>query len=772
MITFPRCALAAIIALLATPGFVAAQVAEVPGFDRVLAQVQERLADNRYILREAVEMSQGDMKFYADFVEYFGDTNRLVATGNVLVIESDHQIAADRADFNARTRLGTFHNARGFATLGAPPASTPNGTKPTLDPDVQFYGETLEKTAEDTYVITNGGFTSCVQANPRWEMTSGSLKLRVDHYALLRNMFLKVKGVPAIYLPIMYYPLSEDNRSSGFLMPTYGSSSVKGQMIGNAFFWAINRSQDATIMHDWYSKTGQAIAGEYRYASLGGSGNVQSDFLNENALTYLSSDGEEVHAPGRRSFRVNGNMNQRFGRVWQAQAQADYSSDLDVDQLYSTDIVRASRRTRSYGGSVSGSAAGLRLMGRYDRQEYFADDGTSSLRSNTPRINVSRPDRLVGRLPFYASVNTEFVKLEQRQYDAEHLLESDEGLSRLDIIPTIRFPFTKLPYLSFTTTATFRNTFWSRSFRPGIDLDDPFSLSSIGIARQFLEVSGEMNGPTLVRIFDAPNSGYAQRFRHSIDPFVQAMYRTAIDDYNLIPKLESSDYIVGRALSVTYGVNTRFYAKKTNDGPRSIPREVVRATIRQTYNTDANSILSDAEARSRNALPVSHFTAIALTVRTSPWEAVNGTFRTDFDTRYSRFKQFSADASWERERILVARRLEPGAISAQCARAERPDADALLQLRDHCQVPAEPVRAHPYGELGHQGAGARAAAVCRLLQRAVLRLLGRVPAVRLEPARGQRPRGAGFALQLLGNAGRHRQRGQHLRRPWRHEPVR
>ena len=198
MIKFLKGALAAVVALLVTPDFAAAQITDIPGFDRVLAQIQERLAGNRYLLREAVEMEQGDMKFYADYVEYYGDTNRLVATGNVLVIETDHQIAADRADFNAKTRLGTFFNARGFAALGATEDVSTFGT---LEPDVQFYGETLEKTGEDTYIITNGGFTSCAQANPRWEMTSGSLKLRVDHYALLRNMLLKVKGCPRSIFP-------------------------------------------------------------------------------------------------------------------------------------------------------------------------------------------------------------------------------------------------------------------------------------------------------------------------------------------------------------------------------------------------------------------------------------------------------------------------------------------------------------------------------------------------------------------------------------------
>jgi LPS-assembly protein len=649
MITSVRHALAAVAVLCVMPHLAAAQVTDIPGFDRVLAEVQERLG-NRYILRTAVEMTQGDMKFYADNVEYFSDTNRLVATGNVLVIETDHQIAADRADFNAKTRLGTFYNARGFAALGA---TTDVSTFGTLDPDVQFYGETLEKTGEDTYVITNGGFTSCAQANPRWEMTSGSLKLRVDHYALLRNMVLKVKGVPAIYLPIMYYPLSKENRNTGFLMPSYGSSTVKGQTISNAFFWAIDRSQDATILHDWYSKTGQSIAGEYRYVSIGGAGNMRADFLNEHPTTFVTSDGVDVDQPGRRSFRTNGNLSQRLGGTWYAQGQADYSSDLAVDQLYSTDITRASRRTRSYGGSVSGTTKGLRVTGRYDRQEYFAEDGTSSLRGNSPRISVMRPDRLIGGFPVYASVSTEYLRLAQQQFRGDRTIVRKEDIDRLDVIPSIRFPFTKLPFLGFNTTAQFRSTFWSDSLAPDPDDNSALLRVSSPISRRFLELSGDMNGPTLVRIWDAPNSKYAQRFRHSVEPYVQVLYRSPIDNYEFIPKLESADHIVGSAMTVSYGVNTRFYAKRTVDGPRAIPREVVSASIRQRYNTDARSVLSDAEDRSRNLAPPSKFTAVNMTVRTTPFDGVSGTFRTDYDGRYSRFKQFSADASWEQERVSL-----------------------------------------------------------------------------------------------------------------------
>ena len=40
------------------------------------------------------------------------------------------------------------------------------------DPDVYFYGDTIEKLASRSYRLTRGGFTTCVQPTPRWEVTS------------------------------------------------------------------------------------------------------------------------------------------------------------------------------------------------------------------------------------------------------------------------------------------------------------------------------------------------------------------------------------------------------------------------------------------------------------------------------------------------------------------------------------------------------------------------------------------------------------------------
>ena len=643
MVTLRKLAAPALAAgLLAVPIATYAQDAGIPGFQNVVAEVQERVG-NVYKLSRNVELFQTDMRFYADQVEFFIDTNRLVATGNVLIIEKDHQIAADRADFNAKTKLGIFYNARGFAALGPQADSAAFGT---MQPDVQFYGETLEKIGEDKYLISHGGFTTCTQANPRWMMTSGSLKLRVDHYAFLRNTLLRAKGFPVLYLPMMYYPLSKDNRSTGFLLPTYGSSTILGQTISNGFFWAINRSQDATVQHDWYSKTGQQVAGEYRYVSLAGSGNFRTSFLNEHPTIYVDPiTGDESPRDGRKSYNMNGSLSQGLGKGWYGQARADYSSNQIVKQTYSTDIRDISSHNRVVGGSITGGFKTLRVTGTYDRNEYFNTDGSSVLRGNSPRVNLSRPDRLLPGLPVYYSVGSEYVHLANQAFDLSHTRTTKDDIDRLDVSPVIRFPYTKLPFLSVNTSLSWRNTFWSDSY-----LLTPLGGGNVQrnridapISRRFLEMAADLSGPTFVRIYD----GSGSRFKHSIEPFLQIVKRTAINNYEQILKFEGTDWIVGNATGYTYGANTRLYAKRTADGPGGIPRELVTASLRQTYNTDANWIAEDQKYRTSHTTdPRSHFSPIQLTVRTSPKPEVTGAFRTEYDGRWGKFKTFGADGTW------------------------------------------------------------------------------------------------------------------------------
>src|SRR5690606_28021743 len=135
------------------------------------------------------------------------------------------------------------------------------------------------------------------------------------------------------------YPLQEDNRSTGFLMPGYGMSSIHGQTIRNALFWAINRSMDLTVEHNWFSKTGQAVNGEFRYIlGPGSEGNILASFLNEKATT-----GTELgERPASQTTMVRGRVAQQLPGQFRLGAFADYTSNITTRSLYDQDIYRAS----------------------------------------------------------------------------------------------------------------------------------------------------------------------------------------------------------------------------------------------------------------------------------------------------------------------------------------------------------------------------------------------------------------------------------------------
>ena len=282
------------------------------------------------------------------------------------------------------------------------------------DPDVYFYGEKLEKLGPRKYRITRGGFTTCVQPTPRWEVTSGSVVLNLDDYAIANNTVLRVKGVPVFYLPILYYPIRNDQRATGFLLPTYGASTLRGQSLSNAFFWAINRSQDATFFHDWFTRTGMGEGSEYRYiAGLQSAGNVRAYRFVQHETQYTQS-GQTTTLPAKNSYEFTGAVTQALWGKARVRMRLDYFSDVLTQQLYHQNIYQASRRSRLIEAGASDVFGPLSTTLLYQRNETFNSDTSSVLYGSTPRVSaILAPQQLFGA-PIYASMNSEYAYLPYR----------------------------------------------------------------------------------------------------------------------------------------------------------------------------------------------------------------------------------------------------------------------------------------------------------------------------------------------------------------------
>ncbi len=628
--------LAAAVAFVFVPGSAAAQ--GIGDCQRTTQWTIDRVDANHIKLIGQVEIDCGDQSFAADQVELFTDTHRLIATGNVVFTSGKNRIAADRLDYNTQTRTGVFTNATGTAVLKDSteprPARSMFGTS---EPDIYFYGKTLEKIGAEKYKITAGGFTTCVQPTPRWQLTSGTVLLNLDSYAILTNSLFKVKGVPVLYLPVFYYPINDEDRATGLLIPTYGTSTVRGQTISNAFFWAISRSQDATLLHDWFSRTGQGIGGEYRYmAGPGSDGYVRFYNLREHEAEFADTDGSTVTTPERRSYEVRGAMSQRLGGQFRARARADYFSDITVQQTYNQNIYDSSRRSRVYSGSVTGSVAGWNLSGAFDRNEFFYGTTQSTVRGGTPRIAVQKSDRPLFGSPAYFSLAFEGAKFTALRKTATN--EVDNGLARFDLLPRVRLPFTRWQWLTVSTTAAARYTYWTERRDPesrSRNLDDP-------ISRNYFEVATQVTGPVFNRIFNRTGSAYAEKIKHSIEPFLNVQRISAIDDFDKFVTIDGVDTVVGKVTRVSYGVNNRFF-RKPGGGGRST--ELVTVALGQSYYSDSRAAQYDRYYQTAYGSAPSKFSPLSLQVRAWPTEGVNAQFRAEYDTRFEAIRTMSADGT-------------------------------------------------------------------------------------------------------------------------------
>jgi len=614
------CALAALL----LPRTAAAQA--IPGWNQKSFTAEQIDADRIRLMREVeIEGEPGSpnagQKFFADDLQMNVKTGELIAIGNVVFSTPSARISADSVTFNTKTRMGTFTNASGIAQLGE------RGQRNlsmfgTLEPDVYFAGATIEKIGVDKYRITKGGFTTCVQPTPRWEIVSGTATLNMDDYVIMRNAVVHVKDVPVFYLPLLYYPIQSDDRATGFLLPMYGTSLAAGSTISNAFFWAINRSMDATLFHDWMFSRGNGLGAEYRYL-LGPQ--AQGDFK------YYWLDEKEAIIngglrPARRSKKILGGLSQNLPLGLSARARVDYFTDVTVQQTYNHDFTAAANSSRSYQGGLSGAWRSLSANGSFSRTEVFRDVNNSTVSGQAPGFQTSLSGVRLGSLPLFATVNAEGGQ--SIYINRVRGFEQDLSLFKSDFAPSIRAPLSTLPYLQVNATVAFRTTYYSESLA-----DDKKTQVDVPITRNYGDMRVDVVGPVFSRVFN-PNNAMADRMKHVVEPSFSVSRRTEIANQDRIPSATGYDVVVGGTTQMSYGLTNRVLVRKDKEGqPQSgAPREFLNVSIRQTYYTDANASKYDQSySYGFNTRAPNAFSPVSIVARATPTMPLGIDYRMEYD---------------------------------------------------------------------------------------------------------------------------------------------
>lgn len=206
-------------------------------------------------VRGNVQIEYGGDKMVARQVDYDQKSGRILATGDIQLIEPGGNIVyADRMDV-------TDDFGNGF--VQALRIETTDLTR--------LAAETGERRNGEEFILNKAVYTACTPCNTKpehrslWHIKAQRIiqngrtrTIRLEH------AYFELFGKPIAYIPVMEIPDHTVKRKSGFLFPQFRYTQKLGAGVGVPYYWAISPHMDATITGTGLTRQGFLLEGEFR----------------------------------------------------------------------------------------------------------------------------------------------------------------------------------------------------------------------------------------------------------------------------------------------------------------------------------------------------------------------------------------------------------------------------------------------------------------------------------------------------------------------------
>ena len=213
-----------------------------------------------------VRIEYGGNQLVAKKVTYQQKTGRLLAEGNVEIIQPDgNRIYADKIDITDDFKDG-FVNALRVETID----------------NTRFAAESAERVGGEVTTFNQGVYTACEPCKdnpdkpPLWQIKSR--KIIWDgrkHTIRFERPRLEFFGVPLAFLPFLEIADPTVKRKTGFLLPSVTSKTELGIGVKVPFYLALSPSYDVTLYGTYYSRQGFLGEAEWRQRLNTGSYSVK-----------------------------------------------------------------------------------------------------------------------------------------------------------------------------------------------------------------------------------------------------------------------------------------------------------------------------------------------------------------------------------------------------------------------------------------------------------------------------------------------------------------
>lgn len=379
-----------------------------------------------------VSVKRGDMELTADRVDYDMLTDLASIPGKVRMDRGGDIVSGLGLKLTVATEVGTLEQPSFFFSK--------NPTRPAQRYEARGSAARMNLEGPDQERLFGARYTTCKPDQDDWYLKVSELALdRERNIGTGINGVVEFKGVPILYMPYMTFPLNSD-RKSGFLPPSFGSSTSSGFELAIPYYWNVAPNHDATITPKMFTRRGVQIGTEFRY--------LGRNYLGELDAEYLPHDRLIDHNRYLVSLRHYQNLAPWLAPGWSASVNAQKVSDDNYFRDLSTRIANTAQTNLPRDASLTYASIVGDWSMRYLGYQTLQD----------PAALVTPPYRLAPQISFNAHPNRwNGIELNTLGEFTDFQHPTLVNGQRLLFYPTASLPFTA-PYGFITPKVGFHTT--------------------------------------------------------------------------------------------------------------------------------------------------------------------------------------------------------------------------------------------------------------------------------------------------------------------------
>lgn len=203
-----------------------------------------------------------------DRINYRKDSGEVDVEGSARMMRDGTLVTGPRAKFNVDKYTGEIEKPNFW--MGATGGFA-----------VAEHADIFSKSQMRLHTVTYSG---CNCEKPSWYIKATTVDVDFDeNEGVARNGVLYFKDVPILASPYMTFPVKKE-RKSGFLVPTYGTTSQGGLDISIPYYFNLAPNYDLTLQPRYFSKRGTQLGGEFRYMGWAYNGTLVGTYLPNDQI--------------------------------------------------------------------------------------------------------------------------------------------------------------------------------------------------------------------------------------------------------------------------------------------------------------------------------------------------------------------------------------------------------------------------------------------------------------------------------------------------------